>query len=320
MKIIINLLVFCIVLFLYLHIYYHLKTSNDLEIYEIEQPSKDKLEEICDLRQPVLFDYNNDKIIDVFKQSNILDIYGAFDIKIRNVKNTDYDTDIFLPIVFNKSLDIITNDNEQKYISENNSEFIEETTLLKNFSYNDSFLRPHMVANCEYDYIFGAKDAVTPFRYELNYRNYFLVTEGKAIVRLTPFKSSKYLYTNNDYENLEFRSEINPWNVSPQYKADFDKIKCLDIEVKPGYIIYIPAFWYYSIKFENETSICVFKYRTYMNVLAILPQLILNILQNQNIKRQVVKHIEKNKEQVNNKEHAKECVKELDILQENKSS
>ena len=30
---------------------------NDLEVYEIEQPSKDKLEEICDLRQPVIFDY-----------------------------------------------------------------------------------------------------------------------------------------------------------------------------------------------------------------------------------------------------------------------
>ena len=32
-------------------------------MYEIEQPSKEKLEEICDLRQPVLFDYNNEKII-----------------------------------------------------------------------------------------------------------------------------------------------------------------------------------------------------------------------------------------------------------------
>ena len=59
MKIIFSMIIFCLVLFLYLHIFFHLKTSNDLEIYEIEQPSKDKLEEICDLRQPVRFDYKS---------------------------------------------------------------------------------------------------------------------------------------------------------------------------------------------------------------------------------------------------------------------
>ena len=60
MHLIYIVLVFCIVLFLYLHVYFHLKTSDDLEIYEIENPSKDKLEEICDLRQPVLFQFQNE--------------------------------------------------------------------------------------------------------------------------------------------------------------------------------------------------------------------------------------------------------------------
>ena len=63
MNIIFNFLIFCIVLFLYLHIYHHLKTSNDLEVYEIEKPSKDKLEEISDIRQPVIFNYNNEQIL-----------------------------------------------------------------------------------------------------------------------------------------------------------------------------------------------------------------------------------------------------------------
>ena len=48
MKILITVLTFCIVLFLYLHIFFHLKTSNDLEVYNVEQLSKDKLEEICE--------------------------------------------------------------------------------------------------------------------------------------------------------------------------------------------------------------------------------------------------------------------------------
>ena len=62
MKIIIGVFIFCLVLFIYLHIQFHLKTGEDLEMYEIEQPSKDKLEEICDLRQPVLFDFDSQKI------------------------------------------------------------------------------------------------------------------------------------------------------------------------------------------------------------------------------------------------------------------
>ena len=63
MKYLIAIFIFCLVLFLYLHIQYHLKTSNELEVYTIEHPSKEKLEEICDLRQPVIFDFYNERLI-----------------------------------------------------------------------------------------------------------------------------------------------------------------------------------------------------------------------------------------------------------------
>ena len=79
-------LIFCVVLFLYLHIYFHLKTSNDLEVYEIDQPSKDKLEEVCDLRQPVRFDYANERIMDSCTLDAMRSAYGAFDVRLRNVK------------------------------------------------------------------------------------------------------------------------------------------------------------------------------------------------------------------------------------------
>ena len=86
MNIIYIVLVFCVVLFLYLHVFFHLKTSDDLEVYEIDQPSKEKLEEICDLRQPVIFDYNVDGLLNDCNIDNIEKNYGAFDIKVRNVK------------------------------------------------------------------------------------------------------------------------------------------------------------------------------------------------------------------------------------------
>ena len=56
MKIIVGLFIFCVILFLYLHVTFQLRTSNDLDVYEIEANSKDRLEEICDVRQPVMFE------------------------------------------------------------------------------------------------------------------------------------------------------------------------------------------------------------------------------------------------------------------------
>ena len=293
MNIIFITLIFCLVLFFYLHIYFHLKTSNDLEVYEIEQPSKDKLEEICDLRQPVLFDYNNEGLLEACCRETILDIYGAFDIKIRNVSTLpDNESELYIPLPFNSALSAVKDDKEAKYLVENNGEFLEETGLIKTFRYNDLFLRPYMVSNCSYDFIMGSRGLQTPFRYELNYRNYILVTEGEIKVKLAPPKSAKYLYEIKDYENLEFRSLINPWNVQKQYKADFNKVKCLEITIKKGKILYLPAFWWYSIEFQQEaTSICSFKYKTYMNNVAILPQLCMRILQSQNVKRNTIKKV-----------------------------
>ena len=55
MNIIIIFFIFIVILFLYIHILYHLKTADDLEIYEINSFSKERLNEVCDLRQPLLF-------------------------------------------------------------------------------------------------------------------------------------------------------------------------------------------------------------------------------------------------------------------------
>ena len=140
-----------------------------------------------------------------------------------------------------------------------------------------------------YDYMLASKGTRTPFRYEVNYRNYFLVAEGSIKVKLSPPKSSRYLYQDKDYENFEFRSPVNPWEVQQRYKPDFDKIKCLEIVAKKGQMLSIPAYWWYSFEYEDETSLCGFKYRTYMNNVAIIPQFFMKLLQSQNVKRTIAK-------------------------------
>jgi hypothetical protein len=106
---------------------------------------------------------------------------------------------------------------------------------------------------------------------------------------MSPPQSTRYLYPNYDYENFEFSSPVNPWSPQSKYSADFDKIKCLEFTLTPGKTLFIPAYWWYSIKFNNNTSISCFYYRTYMNNIAILPYISMHALQIQNIKRNTVK-------------------------------
>jgi len=289
MKTLISILIFCIVLFIYLHINFHLRTSNDLEVYEIDQPSKEKLEEICDLRQPVIFDYNVDGLLNDCNIDNIEKNYGAFDIKVRNVKEYDDVSELYLPLTLNTGREIFRKDSEERYLSENNQEFLEETSLIKNMRYNDNFLRPYSVSNCIYDLLFSSNNTKTILKYELNYRNFFLVTQGSVKIKLISPKSSKYLYTIKDYDNFEFLSPVNPWDVQNQFKSDFDKLKTLEVTLNKGQIIFIPAYWWYSIWFQENTSLVCFKYKTYMNNIAISNHLLVNLLQTQNVKREIAK-------------------------------
>ena len=289
MKIIFGFFIFCLVLFIYLHIQFHLKTSEDLEMYEVEQPSKDKLEEICDIRQPVLFDFDCQKIIESSNRTYISNNYNAFEIKIRNSKEEDPNAEIYMPLPIHAAIKLFDEDKNATYFSENNAEFLEETGVVKNLKYNDEFLRPYMVSNCNYDILLGSANTCTPFRYEINSRNFLLLTEGNAQIKLAPPHSTKYLYPIYDYDNFEFKSPVNPWSPQPKYSADFDKMKCLEFTLTPGKTLFIPAYWWYTIKFQKNTSISCFHYRTYMNNIAVIPYIGMHALQIQNVKRNSVK-------------------------------
>jgi hypothetical protein len=288
MKEIVAVVVFCLILFIYLHVHFHLKQVNDLEIYELCQPSKERLEEVCDFRQPVVTDFNNDNIIEKCNLNYIKENYTGYDIKIRNVKEQDDDTELYIPLGIVESIDLFKKDKESKYMSENNYDFLDETGIIKLYRNNDMFLRPSMVSSCNYDILFGSLNVETPLRYEVNYRNYFVLTHGKAVIRLLVPKSKKYLYPINDYDNFEFVSPVNPWNVQDEYRADFNKLRTIDVNLISGQMIHIPAYWWYSIKYvKSNTTICVFKYKTYMNTLAISNHLVMRLLQKQNTKRVV---------------------------------
>ena len=168
---------------------------------------------------------------------------------------------MYLPIRFNEAMKLFQTDQQHKYITESNKDFLEETGVVKHYTYNDEFFRPHMVSKCMYDLWSGSVSAQTPLRYHNSYRNYLYVTSGKVQLKLIPPKYSRYLNIQKDHENGEYRSPINPWQVHHSHQAEFDKVKALDIELNSGMILSIPAYWCYSINYQEMSSIAVFQYR-----------------------------------------------------------
>ena len=283
MEFFLTMIVFCIVLFFYIHVHFHVKTSNDLEVYDVVKPSKEKLEELCDLRQPITMKFENKNIRDKFTQKNISKLYGAFDINIRNTEETNNETEKYVILAFNTALELFNARDNKKYFSENNSLFLNETSLDKTLQSNDLFLRPYMVSNCKYDLLMGSYTH-TPLKYDMTYRHYLYVTEGKIQIKLAPPKSTRYMYRENDYEMFEFRSPINPWDVDKEHESNFNKIKFLELTLEPGMLLFIPSYWWYSIKFVERSTVMSFKYITYMNTISMTPQLLIHYLQTMNVK------------------------------------
>ena len=281
MKTVISVFIFCIVLFIYLHIQFQLKVSNDLEMYDLDNESntKEKFEEICDLRQPVLFS------LDPLNTTtdNIIQKFSAYEIKVRNTKDAEYN---LLPLSVSNAKKLFENDTNEKYLSENNTDFLKETGLLKEYKVCNKQIQPPMTCHTMQDIIFGSSGVETPLRYAINYRNFFTVSEGSVKVKLFPPHSDKHLEPVSDYENFEFRTltGTSAWNLS-------ENIKCIEFTLTPGKAVYVPAYWWYSMKLGKNSIVHTFQYRTYMNYLAIFPNICMYFLQNLNVKREIVKKV-----------------------------
>jgi hypothetical protein len=129
------------------------------------------------------------------------------------------------------------------------------------------------------DLCYGSKGASTPLRYNTDYSHFIYLPKdsvspkGKLTIKMTPYKSRKYLHPIKDYYYYEFYSPINPWDSlsqsQPQYLTDMEKIQWIDIDLYPGNMLFIPPYWWYSIQYaEEETFFYSFKYNTIMNVIS----------------------------------------------------
>ena len=88
-------------------------------------------------------------------------------------------------------------------------------------------------------------------------------------------------------------------NIQPIYKNDYHKVKFLRVLLNTNQVLIIPPYWFYSIKFlEENTIVFLNSYRTFTSSIAIIPDLFTQLLQQQNLKLNIIKKIDTNNEMV----------------------
>lgn len=275
------------------------KKSEDLEIYEMDYSTNQQLQEICNSKQPVLFNFKN-IAPDIFSDldSSAFLKHSSYDIKVR-------DTDDFLnpnnsgdsvPLKYDSFRRLAAADSRAHFITEGNLEYIEESGLYSEYEELNPYLKPNLTVQTKYDIFQGSEGAYTPLRYHTDERQFYIVSAGKITVKMTPWKSRKYLHPITDFSTYEFRSPIDAWNPSSptnqKWTHDIEKIKYLEFDVLEGFVLFIPPYWWYSIKYSSaETLVLGATYNTSPRVIANSWDILQYYLQQDNTTTKVTKTI-----------------------------
>jgi len=270
-----------------------------MEIYEMDYTNGEQLQEVCKVKQPTLFEFKS-RFPRFYEAVTLEKIQAKFENQYVNVKDTtEYrllppiDTVDSVPLSFGSYFTLSNTDPKSHFITQDNQQFIEQTGLLSSVEDLDDFLKPDYTVHREYDLLMGSKHATTPMQYHTHYRRFITVNSGKLQVKMTPWRNTKYMHPVIDYETYEFRAAADVWKPQAQMQGDIEHTAFLEFDVQQGYILYVPPYWWYSVKYDTASTLAVsVTYDSTMSVLANAPDLAKHWIQQQNIKEKVVRTFE----------------------------
>jgi hypothetical protein len=268
-----TIIIFITVLFLYIHINEQWRKSEQLEIYEMDYTTPTYLTEICRLKQPVLFELR-----DTIRPIHIADTNIDVDVKDSNDYMKPDPVDPFV-LTYSAARTLFHNDKNSQYFME---------TRINNDLYDygplEKIMKPLSSLYSTHYLLAGSNHASTPLKYHTSDRKFITVINGRIRVIMTPWKSRKLLNPIHDYENYEFRTQYNPWKMTDS------RLKFLEFDVNTGCVLFIPAYWWSSIKFlDPDTTVESGRYNSIQNVLANSKDFLLYYLQQTNISQKPVK-------------------------------
>ena len=269
------LILFFIILFSYIHIQRQWKIVSSHEIFEYDYRSLKELQSVCEYKQPLVFSLDIPTYLEAF-QINSLHICDLRD----RMKENSFVELIHLPVDQAKGL-MMTDTNSTYYSYRNHQTIKQSSQCTQWFRKMDSYLKPPFTVHEEYDIIYGSRKTHTipQFNRASHTFVYLPPDNNRSFIRMKmiSIKNLPELYYENDYVYYEFWSSVNLF--APEYDN-----KCMEILVKPGSVVFIPSYWFYSFEFQDKhNQICMVKYTTVPNIMANVKHLSMYYLQQQNI-------------------------------------
>ena len=263
--------------------HHQFKTGEDLEIYEHDYESHKSLHEICKWKQPVLFQ------LELSKNLSPLEHIEVKDLRDYSKMKTHIDT---INLEHSSARYLFHTDSKGAYLSNRNSNEIEDNLEWKRwFQQWDKYLKPHFTTFTQYDVLYGSKNSISPTMVNYESHKYLYIpretNHSSVRVKMTSNRNKNMINVVNDYVYYEFWSSTNLFE-----KNEFE---CLDFLLKPGYVLYLPPYWFYSIQFQdNENEICMMTYTTIANFTANIHHFLLYQMQQQNIEEKWWKPLQSN--------------------------
>jgi hypothetical protein len=272
-----NIFLLLATILFYVHLQFQYKKKEDLEIYEMDYLSPTNLQEVTDLKQPVFFSLDGTESLfaalhpDLQEEVVVKDVgdYHRSSSLNQGKKTQTKETALIgIALSFSSAYGLMDSDPKHVFYSEQNGTFLEETDILSSFQKFSKKIGSGWSVKNTYDLLFGSPKVEMPWKFHTSSQRFLVVSPGAGVrVQMTPWKSRKYMDVVYDYEGFDF------WARSVQEK----NMKCLDFDLKAGQVLYIPAYWFYSVTFlssdsQEKTSkisfLASFTFATPMNVVA----------------------------------------------------
>ena len=262
------------------------KTSEKFQLYEMDYTDNPALQTACNVKQPIVFEFRPIFAEFFYRQSPqiYLEQMGLIDVALKDTDDywmrTDLESVDYVVISYKSIHSLILSDARGHYISEGNGDFVADANLGDLYRRLDEYLKPAYACHTGYDIVFGSKQATFPMRYHTHDRIFLCVLSGKISVRMATWKSSvncggrgeppRFPTIIRDYENYEFWVRENPWKPAGGGGVFTNfQTRYLDFTVLAGQILFIPAYWFYSIRLdETNTILAEIKYNSPINMLA----------------------------------------------------
>ena len=267
-----SLFLFIVVLLCYIHIQEQYKSSCELEVYEYDYTSREDLYNVCKWKQPVIFPLSLENCIENIMYLKIKD-------KIDYLEKDSIDLD-FSSLEFDSGRYLIETDTNSKFYSDNNTSYIQDNNdLLKWFTNLDEQLEPTMNIKTERDIIYGSRKSNTISKYHTETSQFLYVPEqcDSINVKMCSWK----------YKHI-MRPDLNKadWEKYSAYDLfkNKDNLEILEFSINPGYLLYIPSYWFYSIQFQGKMDkVYSVTYTNLANYIANIKTNVIKIIQTQNI-------------------------------------